>query len=99
MLVAGSYRFLPGTDRGAGLKRFLAWTPPSGFTFQGHWALADNAGGVFIAEAETAAAAFEATGAFADLIAFELTPVIDIAESVPISSQLLAWVESVHGTG
>jgi len=96
MLVAGSYRFYPGTDQRVGLKRFLAWTPPAGFTFQGHWARADNTGGVFIAEVGTAAAAFEATGAFADLIQFELTPVIDIAESVPISTRLIEWIDSVN---
>jgi hypothetical protein len=95
MRVAGNYRFRPGTDQRVGLKRFLAWTPPVGFTFEGHWALADGTGGVFIADAETAAAAFEATGAFSDLIEFELVPVIEIAESVPISSRLLEWIDSV----
>lgn len=95
MLIAGNYRFRPGTDQRVGLKRFLAWTPPAGFTFQGHWTRADGTGGVFIAEADSAAATFEAAGAFSDLIEFELTPVIDIAESVPISSRMLEWIDSL----
>ena len=35
MLVAGTYRFRAGVDQRAGLKRFQAWQPPAGFTFQG----------------------------------------------------------------
>jgi hypothetical protein len=95
MLVGGTYRFRAGADQRVGLKRFQAWTPPAGFTFQGHWATADGMGGMFIAEADSAAAAFEATGAFADLIEFQLVPVLDIMESVPISARVLGWIDSV----
>lgn len=95
MLLVGNYRFRSGTDQRVSLRRFLAWTPPSGFTFQGHWTRADGTGGVFLAEADTAAAAFEAAGAFSDLIEFDLAPVVDIAESVPISSRVLEWIDSV----
>jgi Protein of unknown function (DUF3303) len=95
MLLAGNYRFRPGSDQRVGLKRFLAWSPPAGFTFHGHWQRADGTGGVFIAEVDTVAAAFEAASAFSDLIEFELAPVIDIAESVPISGRVLEWIDSV----
>ena len=95
MLVGGNYRFRSGIDQRAGLKRFMSWNPPAGFTFQGHWARADGNGGIFIAEAESAAAVFEAAGAFADLIDFEIVPVMDIMESVPISLRLQEWVDSV----
>jgi hypothetical protein len=95
MLLGGSYRFRSGAEQGVGLKRFLAWTPPEGFTFQGHWARADGMGGMFVAEAESAAAAFEATTAFADVIEFELVPILDIMESVPISVKNLAWIDSL----
>ena len=95
MLLAGNYRFRATADQRVGLKRFMAWTPPAGFTFQGHWATVDGRGGMFIAEAETAAAACEAAGVFSDLIEFEMVPVIDIAESVPISMRTIAWIDSV----
>ena len=36
MLLAGYYRFRSPIDAGVGLKRFMAWTPPVGFTFQHH---------------------------------------------------------------
>jgi hypothetical protein len=95
MLVGGSYRFRSGPDQRVALKRFLAWTPPAGFTFQAHWVRVDGTGGMYVAEAESAAAVFEATGAFSDLIEFEVVPVMDVAESVPISSRVLDWVDSV----
>jgi len=41
------------------------------------------------------AAAFEATGAFGDLIEFHLVPVLDIMESVPISARVLGWIDSI----
>jgi hypothetical protein len=81
MLLGGTYKFRTGVDQRVGLKRFQAWTPPAGFTFHGHWA--------------RAAAAFEATGAFGDLIEFHLVPVLDIMESVPISARVLGWIDSI----
>jgi Protein of unknown function (DUF3303) len=95
VLVGGTYRFRAGVDPRSGLKRFQAWTPPGGFTFQGHWAAADAMGGMFIADADSAAAVFEATEAFADLIEFQIVPVLDIMESVPISARVLDWIDSV----
>ena len=95
VLLAGNYRFRVTDDRRAGLKRFMAWTPPPGFTFKGHWTSADGKGGLFVAEADTAAAAFEAVSAFGDLIEFDLVPIIDIMESVPISAKVLDWIDSV----
>jgi Protein of unknown function (DUF3303) len=95
MLLGGSYRFRAGVEEGVGLKRFQAWAPPEGFAFLGHWARADGMGGMFVAEAESAAAAFEATTAFSDLMEFELAPILDIMESLPISAKNLAWRDSV----
>ncbi|MBV9580367.1 MAG: DUF3303 family protein [Chloroflexi bacterium] len=96
MLLGGTYRFREGTDQRVGLKRFQAWTPPAGFSFHGHWATADGAGGMFIAEADSAALVFEATSAFSDLIDFHLVPVLDIMESVPISARVLGWIDSIR---
>jgi Protein of unknown function (DUF3303) len=95
VLIAGNYRFRPNSDPRVGLKRFGAWTPPAGFAFQGHWTRADGNGGMFIAEADSAATAFEAAEAFADLIEFELVPVLDIMESIPISTKIVEWIDSI----
>jgi hypothetical protein len=95
MLVGGTYQFRAGADRAAGLKRFQAWKPPAGVTFQGHWATADGMGGIFIAEADSAAAALEATEAFADLLEFRIAPVLDITEATSITERVFDWIDSV----
>ena len=95
MLVGGTYRFRDGVDQRVGLKRFQAWKPPAGFTFQGHWTTADGMGGMFIAEADSAAAAFEAAAAYADLLEFNIVPVLDIMEAVPINARVFDWIDSV----
>jgi hypothetical protein len=95
MLVGGTYQFRAGVDQGAGLKRFQVWQPPAGFTFQGHWTTADGMGGIFIAEVDSAAAAFEAAEAFADMVEFHIVPVLAINESVPISARVFDWIDSV----
>jgi hypothetical protein len=95
MLVGGSYRYRPGGDQRIGLRRFQAWKPPAGFSFQGHWATADGMGGMFLAEADSPAAAFEATATFADLLEFSIVPVLDIMEAVPINARVYDWIDSV----
>jgi hypothetical protein len=95
MLVGGTYRFRSGVDQRVGLKRFQAWTPPAGFAFQGHWSTADGMGGMFVAETDSAAAALEAAATFSDLLEFNIVPVVDIMEAVPISARVLDWIDSV----
>ena len=85
MLVGGTYRFRAGVDQRVGLKRFQAWKPPAGFTFQGHWSTADGMGGMFIAEADSAAAAFEGCKKFPAVVTSSLSsaPHLDArAESI-----------------
>jgi hypothetical protein len=74
MRVGGTYRFRAGADQRIGLKRLPAWKPPADFSFQGHWATADGMGGTFIAEADSAVAALEATATFGDLLEFHIVP-------------------------
>src|SRR5256885_14085878 len=76
--LGGTYQFVTGADQKAGLKRFQAWQPPAGFTFQVHWATADGTGGIFIADVDSAAATFEAAAAFADMAEFHNVPLLDI---------------------
>ena len=95
MLMGGTCHFRAGVDQRTGLKRFQAWQPPAGFSFQGHWATADGSGEMFIAEAGSAAAAFEATAAFGDLLEFHLVPVLDIMEAVPVNVRVFDWIDSV----
>jgi hypothetical protein len=77
------------------LKRFTSWAPPADFKFVGHWSRSDGNGGMFVAEAETAAALFEATAAWSDLLEFDIAPVVDIAEGVPIGLRVQGWIDSL----
>jgi hypothetical protein len=95
MLVTGTYRYRAGVDQRIGLKRFQAWKPPAGFTFQGHWHTADGMGGIFVAEADSAVVALEATATFADLMEFHVVPVVDIMEAVPVNARVFDWIDSV----
>jgi hypothetical protein len=95
MLVGGTYRFRAGVDQRIGRKRFQAWQPPAGFSFQGHWATADGMGGIFIAEADSAAAALKATSPFADQVEFHLVPVVGVLEAMPINARALDWIDLV----
>lgn len=95
MLVAGTYRPRAGVDQRGGLKRFTSWAPPAGFTFLGHWSRSDGDGGMFVAETESATAMFEATAAWSDLFEFDVVPVVEIAEGVPIGLRVQGWLDSL----
>ena len=50
---------------------------------------------MFIAEADSPAAAFGATATFADLLEFHVVPVQAIMEAVPINARVFDWIDSV----
>ena len=95
MLMGGTYQFRSGVDQRIGLKRFQAWKPPAGFSFQGHWTTADGMGGMFIAEVDSAVVAYEVSATFSDLLEFHIVPVLDIMEAVPIDVRVFDWIDSV----
>ena len=49
---------------------------------------------MFVAEAESAAAIYEAASAFSDLLEFDITPAVEIAEGVPIAMRVQGWIDS-----
>jgi len=93
-MLLGDLQVPTGVDQRVGLKRFQAWTLRLASHFmalgEGRWH-----GRNVHRRGESAAAAFEATGAFGDLIEFHLVPVLDIMESVPISARVLGWIDSI----
>jgi Domain of unknown function (DUF3303) len=48
-----------------------------------------------VAEVDSAAAAFEASATFADQAEFQMVPVLEVMESVPISARVYDWIDSV----
>ena len=75
------------------LQLFLSWQPP--FEFKGHWARADQNGGVAIFEAESAAVVFEGIAPWTVYLDFEIAPVLPIEEAVPVLQKTNAWRDSV----
>jgi hypothetical protein len=97
MLYGGSYttRFTSEESVKRNLQLFANWTPPAGFEFKFHWARADGKGGVFVAEADSAAAALEAVSPWVSRMDFDLAPLVDIAEAVPIWLKIFEWQDSI----
>ena len=95
MLVGGTYRFRAGVTSGSGSSvsrpGSLRLASPSRVTGPRPTGI----GGMFIAEADSPAAAFEATGTFADLLESHVVPVMDIMEAVPINARVFDWIDSV----
>jgi hypothetical protein len=79
-----------------GLDVFKAWTPPAGVEFKAHYAYADGLGGTAVVEADSAALLYEAVIGFHAFNDFEVHPVIEIADAIPISDKVTAWRESVR---
>ena len=74
---------------------FKNWTPPAGLEFKAHYAFADGLGGTAIVETNSAATLYEAILPFHVFSEFDVHPVIDISEAVPIGDRVMNWRDSV----
>lgn len=95
MLFHISYVPRAGADARVALGRFTKWTPPAGLEFKSHHASGNGWGGFAIVETTSAALIIEATVTFADVLDFEVKPVLDINEAVPIQMKANAWIDSL----
>jgi hypothetical protein len=95
MLFAAIYRQRQPTEETMkrSLALFTSWQPP--FEFKSHWALANGSGGIAIIEAQEAAVVLEGVSPFVPFFEFEVTPVVDIMDAVPIFMKVNAWRDSV----
>jgi Protein of unknown function (DUF3303) len=94
MLFHVSYQPRTGAAGRVSLDRFTKWTPPAGFEFKSHHAAA-NGRGYAIVETGSGVHIIEATAPFGDVLEFEIVPVVEIGEAVPILMKANAWVDSV----
>jgi hypothetical protein len=79
-----------------GLKLFTNWQSPSGFGFKAHFFRADGNGGIAIVEAESASSLMEGITPWTAFFQFEVTPVVDASEGVPIQMKVNAWRDSIR---
>jgi hypothetical protein len=77
-----------------GLQLFTNWAPP--FEFKHHWARADGKGGIAIFEADDPAVVLEGISPFTAYFDFEVTPVLEVEQAVPVFMKVNAWRDSVR---
>ena len=75
------------------LQVFTRWTPPAGFQFTLHLTRADGMGGLFVADITSHGALLEATSTFASYFNFEIWPVVDIMEAIPVLTASQDWLD------
>lgn len=78
------------------LQLFTNWQPPAGFEFKTHYFRADGNGGIAIVEAASAAALAEGIAPWAPFFYFEISPIVEATEGVPIFQRVNAWRDSVR---
>ena len=78
------------------LQLFTQWQPPAGLEFKAHYAHADGSGGVAVVAVSDAAALVEGIEPFSASFAFDATPVVEMAEAVPLMQRAQAWRASTR---
>jgi hypothetical protein len=85
-------------DAQSGIKRasaaFAAWSPPKGITYHQFLSRLDS-GGFAVVETDNPALVAEVTTKFGVWLNFEVVPVIDVGEIVPIAQEAIAFHDSV----
>ena len=81
------------TTQERSLKLFVNWAPP--FEFKSHYARADGKGGIGIFEADDPAVILEGVAPFTPFFDFDVVPVTEIENAVPVFNKVNAWRDSV----
>jgi hypothetical protein len=77
------------------LALFAKWSPPVGMEVKSFYARADGRGGTVMVETDDVKALVDGPAKFGAINDFEIVPVIDIGEAVPILSEALEWADSI----
>ena len=77
------------------LAVFAKWSPPEGVTFHQFVARLDNGGGYAVVEADDPKLVADGPAKFEPWFDFELVPVIDVTEAVPIAQEAIAFRDSI----
>jgi hypothetical protein len=81
-------------DTKKGLAAFAAWSPPDGITYHQFLSRLDG-GGYAVVETDNPALVAEGPAKFAPWFDFEVVPVLDIGEIIPIAQEAIAFRGSV----
>ncbi len=77
------------------LALFSKWEPPKGMEIKSFYARADGKGGTVILETDDVKALLDGPAKFGAVNEFEVVPVVDIGEAVPILTEAIAWGDSI----
>jgi hypothetical protein len=76
------------------LAVFAAWSPPAGITYHQFLSRLDG-GGYAVVETDNPALVAEATAKFGVFLDFEVVPVVDIGDIIPIAQESIAFRASI----
>jgi uncharacterized protein DUF3303 len=88
-----------GADNEASAKRGLAvfgkWSPPQGDVFHQFLTRLDGEGGYAVVETDNPLNVLDSASKFSPWFKFEVIPVVDIMEGVPVASQAIEFRDSI----
>src|SRR5688500_3109112 len=77
------------------LALFSKWEPPKGMEVKSFYACADGKGGTVMVETDDVKTLVDGPAKFGAVNDFDIVPMIDIGEAVPILTEALAWGDSI----
>ena len=77
------------------LALFSKWSPPAGMEVKSFYARADGRGGTVMVETDDVKTLLDGPAKFGAINEFEIVPVLDITESVPILTDAIVWADSI----
>ncbi|HYU39057.1 MAG TPA: DUF3303 family protein [Acidimicrobiia bacterium] len=87
-------------DNEEAVKRTLAvyskWSPPGDATFHQFLTRLDGAGGCAVVETDNPASVAEGPSKFGPYFDFEITPMLDITEGVPLLNEGIEFRDSIR---
>ncbi len=98
MLFLVTWDFVDTSEEGQrrSLSVFKNWQPPAGADFQGFYAFADMSGGAALIEADSAQTLARTTAPWTPWLAFTVRPIFPIEESIAISDEAAAFLDSIE---
>jgi hypothetical protein len=78
-----------------GLDVFAKWSPPEGITFHQFLVRLDTQGGYAVVETDDPKLAAEGPAKFSPWFDFEVTPVLDMTDGLPIAEEALDFRASI----
>jgi hypothetical protein len=74
---------------------FSKWTPPEGVTFHEFLVRLDTAGGYAVVESDNPLLVAEGPAKFAPWFNFEVTPVVDMTDGLPVAQEAIDFRDSI----